>query len=65
MLFSVVFNNSRESPNKYVCQFFKCIFMHMNEIAQNTFFIDNIRYKGLTGKICCLLNMCFLFGCWS
>jgi hypothetical protein len=27
----------------------------------NSYFIDNVRYKCLTGKICCLLNACFLF----
>ena len=48
MLFIVAFNNSTGSPNKCICQFLQCIFMHMNEIAQNTFFIGNFRYKDST-----------------
>ena len=36
--FSVVYSNSKRSPNKYICQFLQCVVMYMNEIAQNIFF---------------------------
>ena len=34
---SVMYNNNGGSPNKYDCQFLKCILMHMKEISQNKF----------------------------
>ena len=62
-LFSVVFNNSTGSPNKCDFQFLKCIFscIWTKCYKINSYFIGNCRYKGLTGKICWLLNVCFLF----
>jgi len=33
--------------------------MHINVILQNSYFIDSFRYKGLTGIVCCFLNVCF------
>jgi len=34
-----MYNNNGGSPNKYDCQFLKCIFMNMNEILQNEFLL--------------------------